>query len=1252
MEVSSVHTNKSFHNQLAMTKTKAFIYCFCAILHYCIGDDLEVKTSQGALKGAYFKAIDGKKYTAFMSIPYAQPPIGPLRFKAPIEAGTWEGVRDASQDSGACVHNHPFFRGTEVFGDEDCLYLNVYTPSVSTRPLLQQLQCTEFQENSLLPVMVIYHGGGWMMGTTNKFLYGPDFLMERDIVLVSVNFRLGALGLLSTTDEAAPGNWLFKDQNMALRWVKKHIIHFGGDPNLVTIFGESAHHHMVSPMSQGLFHRAIFHSGNALSFWGISETGRAQKQAKKLGKIMDCPTDDNVKMIECLRTKDAKEIMGADTLLYDWDVDPIIPFRPVVEPPNENSFLSEDPRVLFKEGRFAQVPTMHGLNENEGCLRSGAIYTIPGYMEEFAEKFDVLAPPSFGYELAKDPAVITAAIKDFYLNGNTININTIMNLTDIYTDSYFTTGLDETLVLSLPKTSEPVYLYFFTFKGRLSFSVPFGDPVRDYGTCHGDELIYLFNIGGFPALEGREKDVSDAFVTIWTNFAKTGDPSSPIGETKLGNIPSWPHLDASDLWKHVKISDNRFMEVSSVHTIKSFHNQLAMTKTKAFIYCFCAILHYCIGDAPEVKTSQGALKGAYFNTINGRKYAAFMSLPYAQPPIGPLRFKAPIEAGAWEGVRDASIDSPICVQTNPFFRSNDVAGVEDCLYLNVYTPAEFKESSLLPVMVFIHGGGWISGSGKKLYYGSDYLMDRDIVLVSVNYRLGAFGLLSTMDEAAPGNWLFKDQNMALRWIQKHIVHFGGDPNLVTIFGESAGAASVHYHMLSPMSQGLFHRAILHSGNALCSWAISPPGHPQKQAKKLGKIMGCPIDDSLKMVECLRTKKADEIAAADRLFYEWDFDPIVPYKVVVEPPNENEFLSEDPRVLLKEGRFAQVPTMHGLNENEGAIRTAGIFGKSELMEEFAEKFDSLAPASFGYQDSKDPAVITAAIKEFYLNGITINSDTYLNITDIYSDSSFTSGLDESLKLSMPKTSNSVYMYFFSFKGRHSYSQFFGDPTRNYGACHGDELIYLFSGGLFPELEGQEKDVSDSLLSIWTNFARTGLLKSSRYVKNPLIFVIYFEHKVQITKYNYVIASVIQLFKLSIFVSIKGNANVSLRLLLRVGANKCACVVSMACPFRARERANSHDPSSPVRETKLGNIPSWPKLDTSDKWKHVKISDNESDSCMMRRRYESRHPTSQPHSSPSPLRCQTHSEMAPTLERARRKGVLQEHVLNGKPGRIMS
>ncbi|XP_077284688.1 venom carboxylesterase-6-like [Arctopsyche grandis] len=530
-----------------------------------------------------------------------------------------------------------------------------------------------------------------------------------------------------------------------------------------------------------------------------------------------------------------------------------------------------------------------------------------------------------------------------------------------------------------------------------------------------------------------------------------------------------------------------------------------MTKTKFFIYCVCAILHFCSGDAPEVRTSQGSLRGAYFNTIKGRKYAAFMSVPFAQPPIGSLRFKATIEAGTWEGVRDATQDSPHCIQSNPYMRSDEISGDEDCLYLNVYTPAEVKDGTPLPVMVFFHGGGWVTGSGNKFHYGPDRLLDRDVVLVGVNYRLGALGFLSTMDEAAPGNWLFKDQNMALRWIKKHIVHFGGDPNLVTIFGESAGAASVHYHMLSPMSQGLFHRAILHSGSALCDWANSSPGHPQKQAKKLGKIMECPIDDNLKMIECLRTKEAKEIIAADKFFYEWDFDPMIPFRPVVEPLNEHSFLSEDPRVLFKEGRFAQVPMMNGLNENEGAIRTSPLLGVPGLLDEFVENFDDLAPVSFMYQHSKDADAITEAIKEFYLKGITISSDTYLNLTDIYSDTYFTAGVDEALNLMLPKASKSIYLYFFTFKGRHSFSEVFGDSTRNYGACHVDELMYLFNIGMFPELEGREKDVSDAVLSIWTNFAKTG------------------------------------------------------------------------------------DPSSPVRETKLGNIPSWPKLDTSDKWKHVQIGE---------------------------------------------------------------
>ncbi|KAJ8871621.1 hypothetical protein PR048_027948 [Dryococelus australis] len=158
----------------------------------------------------------------------------------------------------------------------------------------------------------------------------------------------------------------------------------------------------------------------------------------------------------------------------------------------------------------------------------------------------------------------------------------------------------------------------------------------------------------------------------------------------------------------------------------------------------------------------------------------------------------------WDGVLNATQDPNICVQRNIYLGSHEIEGQEDCLYLNVYTPQlpdETRETKLRPVMVWIHGGGWLSGGGILGFYSPAHLLDRDVVLVGFNYRLGALGFLSTGDKVCPGNNGMKDQVMALRWVRDNIAAFGGDPNSVTIFGQSAGGASVHYHVISRMSRG-------------------------------------------------------------------------------------------------------------------------------------------------------------------------------------------------------------------------------------------------------------------------------------------------------------------------------------------------------------------------------------------------------------------------------------------------------------------
>ncbi|PIO25074.1 hypothetical protein AB205_0164110, partial [Aquarana catesbeiana] len=196
---------------------------------------------------------------------------------------------------------------------------------------------------------------------------------------------------------------------------------------------------------------------------------------------------------------------------------------------------------------------------------------------------------------------------------------------------------------------------------------------------------------------------------------------------------------------------------------------------------------------PLVGTRYGKLHGKTVTVKEtDRQVHAFYGVPFAKPPVGPLRFAASGPPESWNGLPPTS---------------------EDCLYLNVFTPADRGQNAKLPVMVFIHGGGLIMG-GAMMFEGSALSAYENVIIVSIQYRLGIMGFLSSGDSQAPGNYGFLDQVEALRWVQENIANFGGDPDSVTIFGESAGGVSVSALVLSPLAKGLFHRAIAESGVAI------------------------------------------------------------------------------------------------------------------------------------------------------------------------------------------------------------------------------------------------------------------------------------------------------------------------------------------------------------------------------------------------------------------------------------------------------
>lgn len=229
--------------------------------------------------------------------------------------------------------------------------------------------------------------------------------------------------------------------------------------------------------------------------------------------------------------------------------------------------------------------------------------------------------------------------------------------------------------------------------------------------------------------------------------------------------------------------------------------------------------------------------------------SAFLGIPFAKPPIGDLRFKDPVPAGPLEVVHATELPGK-CYQSDNLIPIPGKMS-EDCLYLSIYSP---DVQGSYPVMFWIHGGAYMNGVGSQ-YSGYVFAAMYHVVLVSINYRLGPFGFLYMGNTDAPGNQGLKDQHLALKWVHENIAKFGGDPSSITMFGESAGSSSVSQHVLSPMSKGLFHQAIMQSGSANAPWAHQSQSVARGKADDLIKNVKC---DGKTGFECLKTIKPDRI----------------------------------------------------------------------------------------------------------------------------------------------------------------------------------------------------------------------------------------------------------------------------------------------------------------------------------------------------------------------------------------------------------
>lgn len=486
-------------------------------------DDYLHSTPIGDLLGLKKSSTIISNYYAFKGIPYAQPPINNLRFRNPQPHPGWQGVLDAREHGSSCVQPGTLWGYS---GSEDCLFLNVYAPSLK----------------GSRAVMVFIHGGSFTGGDGSTHYYGSEPLINEDVVLVTINYRLGLLGFLATGDRNAQGNYGVKDAIEALKWVQKNIAYFGGDPDRVTIFGESAgsvmvHALVISPLARGLFARAISQSGTLLSPWGFQEDPRSVAFA--VGRSLGISGSTSLELINGLRQiTDLSKFAGVTEGWTDLPVprgQSAFQFAPVAETidSTEPRALIEHPLASMQKGSFNQVPYIIGANSDESLYGVRELIIDPGLFTKFSNNPHYYIPTRWNVDPASPAAQeIITNVRNTYFGG--VDVNEKYPYTQFCTDTHFLYGVYKTVQLHSSKQAAPIYSYIFTFDGDLNLVKTLlllgGYP----GAMHADDIPYLFRLLGIPApiLPGTNTyRTRERLLQMWTNFAKSSDPVPKVTST-------------------------------------------------------------------------------------------------------------------------------------------------------------------------------------------------------------------------------------------------------------------------------------------------------------------------------------------------------------------------------------------------------------------------------------------------------------------------------------------------------------------------------------------------------------------------------------------------------------------------------------------------------------------------------------------------------------------------------------------------
>nr|WP_321352585.1 carboxylesterase/lipase family protein [uncultured Methanoregula sp.] len=459
---------------------------------------------------------------------------------------------------------------------------------------------------------------------------------------------------------------------------------------------------------------------------------------------------------------------------------------------------------------------------------------------------------------------------------------------------------------------------------------------------------------------------------------------------------------------------------------------------------FCAGCSQKSTGPGSVKTEAGSVSGTVENGV-----FVYRGIPYAAPPTGELRWKPPSAVSPWTGVRNATEYGAICPQAisdNPTPGAAPAAMSEDCLYLNVWSPLKNPEEKL-PVMVFIHGGAFMEGAGSLPLYDGSSLARKGVVVVTLNYRLGALGFFAhpeLAEESAfntSGNYGLMDQQAALLWVQNNIGAFGGDPSKVTVFGESAGASSILSHLSSPLAKGLFMQAIVESAplwtNGSSVDIISTRQDAEQKGIAFARDLGFSSPGAIRKMRALDAMTLVNATPRSPSAF-W-----TTHSLIFKPSVDGRILPATPEETFRLGRQNKVPIIIGTNADEGTLLAAKTGMNVSAYEQYIRnRFGTYAPDVLTAYPAKNP------------------SEAQYQMERIMNDFDFTEAA-RFVANSHTGINQTTYIYRFSYEM----------PGQPLGAFHGSELYFVFRpASMNPD--PVSAGVSDMMMDLWTRFAKTG------------------------------------------------------------------------------------------------------------------------------------------------------------------------------------